>query len=160
MNEKGLTNLMRLAIFLIGACGTMICLFWLPMSSGKGLAVFSWIELKKLEIWTQYVFQWLISLPCFWLLIMAWKVTSDMQKGKLFTEQNVRLIKNATVILLVNILLYLAGNVTFAALGWNKWLILQLFAVIVGSIIAILLFIFSQYLLKAAGLQEECDLTV
>ena len=83
-----------------------------------------------------------------------------MQKGRLFTEENVRLVKKSTVILLVDILLYLTGNIIFAVLGWNEWFILQLFAAIVGLIIAILLFILSQYLMKAAVLQEESDLTV
>ena len=160
MNEKKLTILMRVAILLIGLCGVAICLFWLPMSSGKGAATFSWDELQKVQVWTQYAFQWLISLPCFWLLITAWKITGDMQRGRLFTEENVRLVKKSTVILLVDILLYLAGNIIFAVLGWNEWFILQLFAAIVGLIIAILLFILSQYLMKAAVLQEESDLTV
>ena len=160
MDEKRLTLLMRLVIILIGLCGVMICLFWLPMSSGKGWVAFSWAELKKVEFLAQYAFQWLISLPCFWLLIMAWKMTLDMQKGRLFIEQNVLLVKKATVILLVNIILYLAGNITFSALGWNAWLVLQLFAALVGLIITILLFIFSQYLMQAAVLQEESDLTI
>ena len=64
------------------------------------------------------------------------------------------------MILLVNIILYLAGNITFSALGWNAWLVLQLFAALVGLIITILLFIFSQYLMQAAVLQEESDLTI
>ena len=64
------------------------------------------------------------------------------------------------MILLVDILLFLAGNIVFAVLGWNKLFILQLFAATIGLIVAILLFVLSQYLMKAANLQEECDLTV
>ena len=108
----------------------------------------------------QYVFHWLVSFPCFWLLIMAWGITSDMKNGRLFIEKNVVRVKLATAILLGDILLFLIGNITFAILGWNELLVLHLFAAVVGLTIAILLFIFSQYLMRAASLQEECDLTV
>ena len=60
----------------------------------------------------------------------------------------------------MDVVLYLIGHITFAVLGWNEWFVLHLFAAVVGLTIAILLFIFSQYLMQAATLQEECDLTV
>jgi hypothetical protein len=151
---------MRVAIILIGICGGAICLFWLPMTTAKSFEALSWVALQKVENWIQYAFHWLVSLPCFWLLIMAWKITSNMQKGRLFIEKNAVHVKRATVILLVDILLFLIGNIIFAALGWNEFLILQLFATMVGFIVAILLFVLSQYLMKATSLQEECDLTV
>ena len=160
MDDKKLTVFMRIAIILIGICGVAICLFWLPMTTTKSFGALSWGALRKVENWTQYIFHWGISLPCFWLLIMAWEVTSDMQKGRLFIEKNAVRVKCATVILLCDILLFLIGNITFAILGWNEWLVLHLFAAVVGLIVAIVLFIFSQYLRKAATLQEESDLTV
>ena len=161
MNEKRLAFLMRAAIILIGMCGTLFCIFWLPISFGeRELTAFSWQELQKVENWTQYTFHWVVSVPCFWLLVLAWGVASDMQKGRLFIEKNTLRVKQATVILLVDILLFLAGNIVFAVLGWNKLFILQLFAATIGLIVAILLFVLSQYLMKAANLQEECDLTV
>ena len=160
MDDKKLTVFMRIAIILIGICGVAICLFWLPMTTTKSFGPLSWGALQKVENWTQYIFHWGISLPCFWLLIMAWEVTSDMQKGRLFIEKNAVRVKWATAILLGDILLFLIGNITFAILGWNEWLVLHLFAAVVGLIVAIVLFIFSQYLRKAATLQEESDLTV
>lgn len=160
MNDKKLTFFMRIAIILIGICGGAICLFWLPMTTAKSFEALSWVGLQKMENWMQYVFHWLVSFPCFWLLIMAWAITSDMKNGRLFIEKNVVRVKLATAILLGDILLFLIGNITFAILGWNELLVLHLFAAVVGLTIAILLFIFSQYLMRAASLQEECDLTV
>ena len=160
MNDKKLTFFMRIAIILIGICGGAICLFWLPMTTAKSFEALSWVSLQKMENWMQYVFHWLVSFPCFWLLIMAWGITSDMKNGRLFIEKNVVRVKLATAILLGDILLFLIGNIMFAILGWNELLVLHLFAAVVGLTIAILLFIFSQYLMRAASLQEECDLTV
>ena len=160
VNEKKLTVLMRTAIVLIGICGVAICLFWLPMNGNNGGVTLSWEVLQKTENCIQYIFQWVVSLPCFWLLVMAWIIASDMQKERLFVEKNALRVKQATAILLADILLFLIGNIIFALLGWSEWLILHLFAAVVGLIIAILLFIFSQYLMKAANLQEESDLTV
>ena len=85
MNEKRLAFLMRAAIILIGVCGTLFCVFWLPISFGeRDLTAFSWQELQKVENWTQYTFHWVVSVPCFWLLVLAWGVASDMQKVILF----------------------------------------------------------------------------
>lgn len=161
MSEKRLTLLMRIVIVLVGLCGVLVCLFWVPISIGGWfIKEISWKDLQTTEFWLQYAFQWLISMPCFWLLIMAWKITLDMCEGRLFVAKNALLIKRATSILIVDILVFLIGNVVFAVLGWNGLLPLYIFAAVVGIIFAFSLFILSQYVMQAAALQEECDLTV
>ena len=158
MNEKHLGALTRVAIIVIGICGLLSCLFWIPMSVGKGaLQDLPWTAWDFL---IPYVFHWGVSLPCFWLLILAWRVSGNMNHGKLFAEQNAVYVNRATAILIVDILAFLIGNVIFAVLGWNDWLLLQVFVAVIGLVIAVFLYILSTYLMRAAVLQEESDLTV
>lgn len=158
MNEKLLSALTRFAIVLIGICGVLTCLFWIPISMGKGtLHNIPW---ETAEFWVQYVFHWLVSLPCFVLLMIAWRVTSNMNKGKLFLAKNASYVNYATIILTADIVAFLIGNVIFAILGWSSWLILYVLVAVTGLVISIFMYILSKYLMRAAVLQEECDLTV
>lgn len=158
MNEKSLSVLTRFAIILIGICGLLSCLFCIPISLGNGS--FKNILWWSLEFSLQYVFHWIVSLPCFGLLIIAWRITSTMSNGKLFLANNALYINYATTILIIDIIVFLIGNIIFAVVGWNSWLILQVFVAITGLIISIFMYILSKYLMRAAVLQEESDLTV
>ncbi len=158
MNEKFLTSLTRFAIIVIGICGLLSCLFWVPISIGKG--TFCDIPWWTIEFSVQYVFHWVVSLPCFGLLGIAWRISSNMNKGKLFLGKNAFYVHNATIILIIDILVFLTGNIIFAAIGWNLWLVLHVFVAITGLVISIFMYILSKYLLSAAVLQEESDLTV
>ena len=158
MNEKLLSALTRFAIIIIGICGLLSCLFWVPISIGKG--DFHNIPWWTVEFSVQYIFHWLVSLPCFWVLVIAWRIASNMNKGKLFLDKNAIYVHKATIILIIDLLVFLVGNIIFAAIGWNLWLILNIFVAITGLIISVFMYILSKYLMSAAVLQEESDLTV
>lgn len=158
MNEKLLSALTRVAILVIGLCGVLSCFLWIPISIGNGtLQNLPW-ESSSFSI--QYVFHWLVSLPCFVLLIFAWKITSNMNEGKLFLEKNAVYVSHASIILLIDIIIFLIGNIVFTILGWSNWLILNILISIIGLVVSIFMYILSKYLICAAKLQEESDFTV
>ena len=158
MSEKRLSVLIRFAIVLSCICGLLSCLFWIPISVGvTSLRNIPW---KSVEFWMQYIFHWMVSLPCFWLLVLAWKVSVSMNKDKLFLEKNSVYVRNASLILTVDIIVFLIGNILFALIGWNSWLILQGLFAVTGLVICIFMYVLSKYLSQAAILQEESDLTV
>ena len=161
MNEKILSALTRTAIIIIGICGLLTCLLWVPMSIGKGsLEELSWTMFNTSEFWIQYVLHWIVSLHCFWLLVIAWQITLDMDKGRLFLTKNALRVNRATIILIADIIAFVIGNIVFALLGWSSWFVLHIFVAITGLILSIFMYILSKYLMRAAILQEESDLTV
>lgn len=161
MNEKYLSILMRCAILLIGFCGVAICIFWVPVGvSGWLVRDTTWTELQTVEFWVQFAFQWLVSLPCFWLLLLAWRVTADMRNGRLFVMQNSLRTKQAACVLTMDLLVFLVGHTVFALLQWNQLYILYCFAAVIGLVLVMLLSILSHYLYRAAELQEESDGTI
>ncbi len=158
MNEKFLSALTRFAIILIGLCGLLSCLLWIPISIGNG--AFQSLSWESKDFLIPYIFHWIVSLPCFSLLVIAWQVTSNMNDGKLFLKKNALYVNHATIILLVDIIAFLIGNIIFAILGWNAWLLLHILIAVTGLVISIFMYILSKYLMRAAILQEESDLTV
>ncbi|MBE5737299.1 MAG: DUF2975 domain-containing protein [Clostridiales bacterium] len=158
MNEKVLSMLTRVAIITIAICGLLSCLFWVPISIGRwDLQNLPW---GSIEFSIQYVFHWIVSLPCFGLLIIAWRITLSMNKGKLFLEKNALYVNYATIVLIVDIAMFLIGNIIFVAMGWNNGLILDILVAVLGLVISLFMYVLSRYLKKAAILQEESDYTV
>ena len=158
MTEKSLCIWVRYAILAIAICGVCACAFWYPYSvswSTKALQA-----TQKVAYWVQLVFYWLISLPCFALLCMGWKITTAIKEDRLFVEQNATLVKKAVHILFADIIVFLVGNAIFLALGWNAFALLYLLFAVVGLVISVFMAILSHYLYKAAVLQEESEGTI
>ena len=158
MNVKLLSALTRIAIIIIGVCGLVSCLFWVPMFMGEG--TFQNVPWWTIEFSVQYVFHWFVSLPCFGILIIAWRITLNMKQGKLFLQKNARYVNHAAVILIIDIVIFLIGNIIFTAIGWNATMIVHIFVAVSGLVISIFMYILSKYLISAAVLQEESDFTI
>lgn len=158
MNDKLLSALTRIAILIIGICGLLSCLLWIPISIGNGtLQHLPW---ESLSFLIQYVFHWIVSLPCFVLLFFAWKITSSMNSGKLFLQKNAVYASYASIILAIDISIFLIGNILFSILGWSNWILLHILIAVIGLVVSIFMYVLSKYLIRAALLQEESDFTV
>ena len=158
MTGKALCFWVRCAIIAIAICGVCVCAFWYPFCvfltsitpQGIGKAVF----------WVQILFYWLTSLPCFWILIMGWRVTTAIKEERLFQEGTAKTVKNATQILFIDLAVFFIGNVLFLLLDWNRLAWIYFVFVIVGLVIGIFMAILSHYLYRAAELQEESEGTI
>ena len=158
MKEKTLCTLTRIAIVIIGICGLLSCFLWIPLSIGGGtLQNLPW---QSSDFLVQYIFHWIVSLPCFVLLFFAWKIASSMNNGKLFSKKNALYVSYASIILVIDIIFFLIGNVVFALLGWSNWLALHILVAVIGLVVSVFMYILSKYLIRAAVLQEESDFTV
>ena len=74
MQDKKLSSLIRASIILIAVCGMAICLLWVPMGEfGWKMGDVWLLDGQVKEFWAQIVFHWIVSLPCFYLLWLAWK---------------------------------------------------------------------------------------
>ena len=64
------------------------------------------------------------------------------------------------MILVIDIIVFLIGNIVFAILGWSNWIVLHILIAVTGLVVSIFMYILSKYLIRAAILQEESDFTV
>lgn len=166
MKNSLIALFVRLVIVLIAACGLAICVFWYPFSiylSVMGLADSVPTFEQNIEIWTQLIFYYLVSLPCFIILFLAWLITCSIKKGAFFSKKNVKIIKSSALILFIDLMVFLIGNVVFLILGWNYFALFALFyfrLFVIGLGLTILIMFFENYLKKCVKMQENREFLI
>lgn len=159
MTEKSLVFWIRSMIVAMILCGIAICALWIPMGV-EGLWLGGETNMQSVELWVQSAFFWVTALPCFWILTVAWSVTTDMKSGKLFTVENSVRIKRVALVLFIDLLVFLAGNLVFAILQWHAQMLTYCFVGLAGFVLVAFFAALSHYLFRAAELQEESEGTI
>lgn len=150
MSKRSLFVLARIAITVIVICGLCICGFIYPfLVSLNGLSKGS-----EIVMWSQLIFYWLSSVPCFIILGYAWKVSKSF-KTELFTCENAKCFRNSAILLLVDSIFFFIGNLVFALMGYNPFAILFFFLIVTALSVSLALGAAGYYVAKAAALREE-----
>jgi len=163
MTTKSLLFWVRCAIVIIALCGITVCALWYPYSFSIiniDLTATDLSELTTVQGWGLLSFYWAVSIPCFAILIIAWKISASIKTEQLFTNKSAKMIKICALILLVDSSVFLIGNVVFLLLKMNDFAIIYFFLIIGGLVLSVLLSALSHYVAKAAELQELSDGTV
>ena len=150
MSKRSLSVLSKITIIVIAICGLCICGFVYPfLVSLNGLGKGS-----ELIMWCELIFYWSSSLPCFAILVLAWKVASTF-KTELFTANNAKLFKASAILLMADAIYFLIGNLFFAFIGYNPFAILFFFLVITALSVSLALGAAGYYVARAAAIREE-----
>lgn len=160
MKDKRMAFIARGAIIIIGLCGLIMCAFWYPFETSIFLLRFTpepFTCAENVRYWTQLIFYWATSIPCFCILMIFWKVSDAIKKDEMFSYRIAKIIKKATIILFVDIVVFLIGNIIFTCLGWNAFAIVYFIISAIGIAFVEGLIIFSYYITKAAKLKEETE---
>lgn len=152
--EKLLANWMRCMIVAMAICGLAICILWIPIGV-EHIGAEKQLDLQSIELWVQMAFFWVVAMPCFWILKVAWDITIEMKRERLFTLQNAVRIKKIAKVLMIDIIVFLAGNFIFFILEWHKHMALYCLVGLMGFVLVVCFWSLSHYLLRAAELQEE-----
>lgn len=150
----------KTAIIIAAACGLLMCTLWYPFSislTTMGPVAASPTAAQTTEMWVQLIFYWGVSLPCFAILAIAWKVSSAIKRDELFSYNVAKRIKICAVILFADLAAFIAGNIIFMALGWNDFAIVYFVIAAVGAAVACLFLIAAHYIYSAANLQQETE---
>lgn len=163
MTAKSLSFWVRFSIVIIALCGLTVCALWYPYSFSLikiGLLGSELSELTSIQSWGLLSFYWAVSIPCFVILIIAWKISVYIKTEQLFTIKVANMIKLCALILLIDLGIFLIGNIIFLLLKINDFAIIYFFLIIGGLVLSILLSVLSYYIAKAAELKEISDGTV
>lgn len=163
MTAKSLFFWVRFSIVIIALCGLTVCALWYPYSFSLikiGLLGSELSELTSIQSWGLLSFYWAVSIPCFVILIIAWKISVYIKTEQLFTIKVANMIKLCALILLIDLGIFLIGNIIFLLLKINDFAIIYFFLIIGGLVLSILLSVLSYYVVKAAELKEISDGTV
>ncbi|MDE5756725.1 MAG: DUF2975 domain-containing protein [Clostridia bacterium] len=164
MDDKKVTWLLRTAIILVGLFGVAICAFWWPFSTTMTTFGINTIidmdrvtEAQMVEFWVQFVFYQAVSLPCFAILVFAWLVTNRISKGQFFEFDTAKLIRIASWILYIDLIIFFIGNLVFMFLKWNDFAIIYYFLGAIGVAVALCMSVIAYYVKKSAELKEETE---
>lgn len=157
MNNSFITISIRVALVIIAVLGLIICAYWYPFSislSVMGVVDSTPTFAQNIQMWTQLLFYWLVSLPCFGILILVWLITNSIKKGLFFSEGNVIIVKKITMILFFDLIVFFIGNIVFLILGWNDYAMIYFIIFIIGLGGIILIKGFEHYLKKTVKFKK------
>ncbi len=160
MKNSLIANLIRSVIIVIAICGLLVCAFWYPFSislSVIGVVDAKPTQMQNIQMWSQIIFYWMVSIPCFVILVLSWLITNSMKKENFISNNNVKMLKICSLILLTDLMVFLIGNVIFLILGWNVYAIVYFMLFAIGIGIVILIKVFEQHLKKVVQMQEDIE---
>jgi len=159
MKQSTLSKWLKLVILGAALCG-LIIYGWVIPTCGKDLA------LGYPEFAGAYVpwlgFLWATGLPCYIVLIYAWKIASNIGADKSFCVQNGEYMKWISVMAGFDALFFFLGNIVLLFLNMNHpgIVIVSMVVVFVGAAISVVAAALSHMIMKAADLQEQSDYTI
>lgn len=163
ITEKSMKNLqlsimLKCAICVFFMCGFIICACWYPFS----VPLFTTGPASDLPvpavvaIWTQIAFYWAVSIPCFVILILFWKVTDSIVLDEFFSYKTAKEIKMCAIILFVDILIYVIGN-TMIMFNWNDTAAVNYGVAILGLAVTGVFYALSHFVSKAAEYKADTE---
>jgi len=156
MNRLTLAN--RLKAIIIGAaiCGLILYAFLLPYL-GRQL-----FPDTPLAFWGYLCFLWISGIPCYAVLIFAWRIAHNIGLDRSFTEENAVLLRRISTLAAVDAGYIFIGNPILILLGVGHELFVLLSVIIVfaGIAVSVAAAALSHLVLRAAELQEQSDLTI
>ena len=159
MEQHRLIQWLKFLVIFAAGCGIVMDLGVLP---GVG----SWMVDLAPEFggcfWPWLVFLWVLSVPCYVALWMAWKIFTDIEKDRAFTMENAERMGTISFLAAADAVLLIVGNVVYLLLNMNHpgILLAAFFIALVGIAIAIAAAMLSHLIRKAAKLQDESDWTI
>ena len=108
------------------------------------------------------IFIWMTGIPCYAVLVFAWKIAVNIQKDNSFSMDNAHLMKRIAGMALGDVTFFFIGNVVFLFLDMNHpgIVLVSLLIVFIGVAVAVAAVVLSHLIAKAAGLQEQTNLTI
>lgn len=159
MKQESLAKWLKGVILAVVVCALILCLYVLPVW-GKLI-----IE-EELRVTGGYlcwcILLWLSALPVFGILLLGWKVATEIGRDNSFSETNAISLKYVSVLSLVASLVFFTGNILFLILGINRLgiLFLSCLLVFVGLAVSVAAALISHLIYRAATMQEENQLTI
>ena len=142
MEQRTLVKWLKMLVLCAAVCGLGLAGGVLPLA-GQWL-VESYPEFSYC-FWPWLIFLWVLSIPCFWALYLAWKIFGNIEKDHAFTTENAEYMGRISLLIGMNHpgILLLCFVVTLIGIG---------FSVAAAAL--------SHLIRKAADLQDQSDWTI
>lgn len=158
MSEKRIRFSVKFMIAVVFLCGAAVCVLWYPFSislTSVGVTADSVTKAQRTEFWTQLLFYWSVSIPCFLVLIIAWRLPMFRKTGASFSFKDAKRLRIISGILYADCVVFFIGNLVFTLLKWNDFAMIYIIVLAAGLASAAGFTVLSYYVKKAAELREE-----
>lgn len=119
--------LMRAALAFVFLIGIIICWIWYPLdawfSAGMPFMDYNETEITlemSIVYHTMLFFYWILSLPCFVIVIMGFIDTFFARKYGTFNIKSANILSKMSLILFISSVIFIIGNIIFMLLGWHR----------------------------------------
>jgi hypothetical protein len=159
MGQKTLANWLRAVIIGVGLCGLVIFFLFIPIF---GQSVVEKYPEFSGWYWPWLIFIWVCGVPCYAVLVLLWRISSNISKNRSFSSENANYLKWISLLAAIDTAVFFVGNIVLWLLNMNHpGVVLGLMVVaFFGVAITVAAAILSHLVKKAAALQEESDLTI
>ncbi len=108
------------------------------------------------------VFIWCTAIPCAAVLVLGWRISSNIGADRSFSRENAKLLKWISYLAAGDAAFFFVGNIVLLLLSMSHPSVAlgSLFVVFAGVAIAMAAAALSHLVLKAAAIEEENDLTI
>ena len=102
------------------------------------------------------------AVPCFAVLVLAWRIATNIGRDRSFSNENASLLKWISVLAAADAAFFFLGNVVMLLLDMShpSVVLASFIIVFAGIAVAVISAVLSHLVKKAAVLQEESDLTI
>lgn len=159
MEQKTLSKWLKCILIGVGICGLIMYAAVIPVF---GLDLRTMYPEFSDRFWPWLIFIWVSGIPCFSVLVLAWKIAGNIGRDQSFTEQNARLLKWISGLSAGDAGFFFAGNILLFLLNMShpSIVLASLVIVFVGVAVAVTSAVLSYLVKKASVLQEESDWTI
>lgn len=160
MSQKLIANWLKTIIIGIGVCGLLLFGVLLPTFTQT-------LHLPSLDplnhtviVWLTFL--WIAAIPCYAVLVFAWKVASHIGNDRAFSIENAKLVNRISVLAAADSVFFFLGNIVLLIANMNHPVILlaSFIIIFIGIAISVAANVLSHLIMKAQVLQEQSDFTI
>lgn len=159
MQQKNLSKWLKLVIIGTGLCGLVVYFLILPVF---GQSIVDSAPEFTGRYWPWLIFLWVSGIPCYAVLVFAWRIAVSIGADRSFTEANAARLKWISWLAAGDAAYFFIGSVALLLMDMSHpgVTLLSLIVVFAGIAISVAAAALSHLVQKAAALQEQSDLTI
>lgn len=159
MELKALERWLKVILFGVAICGLVLYFVLFP-AFGESIA-YNNPDYSHCY-WPWLIFLWVSAIPCYAVLVIGWKIATNIGNNKSFSLANVESFKQISWLAAGDTAYFFLGNVVLLLLNMSHpgVTLCSLIVVFIGVSISVAAAVLSRLVKNAADLQEESDLTI
>lgn len=159
MKQATLARWLKLIVVGVGVCGLILFVVVVPTLAKT--MVDKYPEFSNYR-WPWMILIWIMALPCYAVLVLAWKIVTNIGLDRSFSTENATLFKWIAFLAAVDSVILFVGNLVFLFLNMTQPSIVLISFIVefFGIAISVVAAALSHLVNKAADLQDQSNLTI